>query len=118
MSVISIIGLTLGYLTLPPTSAAGLLGSYLVRNAELSGLMLPLPFSDHALALSDRCLEQVQALAVERGHRRVIHLIGRNLEHLVLEIDGVAGGTRLKAGLAILVEGVATAIGGRDMAGG
>ena len=59
----------------------------------------------------------MQALAVERGHRGVIHLVGRDLEHLVLEIDGVAGRARLEAGLAVLVETVATAIGGRDMAG-
>src|SRR4051812_39615615 len=41
MSVISTNALTLGYLTLPATSAAGLLGSYLTRKAELSGLMRP-----------------------------------------------------------------------------
>src|SRR5438477_5942100 len=41
MSVISISGLTLGYLTLPAASAAGLLGSYLTRKAEVSGLTRP-----------------------------------------------------------------------------
>src|SRR6267154_1701262 len=41
MSVISIRELTFGYLTLPLASAAGLLGSYLTRNAEASGLTLP-----------------------------------------------------------------------------
>src|SRR5260370_36886410 len=41
MSVISISGLTLGYLTLPVASADGLPGSYLTRNAEVSVLILP-----------------------------------------------------------------------------
>src|SRR3954453_4538541 len=41
MSVISISGLTLGYLTLPAVSAAGLLGSCLTRKAEVSVLTLP-----------------------------------------------------------------------------
>src|ERR1700710_1313720 len=41
MSVISISGLTLGYLTLPVASADGLLGSYLTRNADVSVLTLP-----------------------------------------------------------------------------
>src|SRR5205085_10900199 len=87
------------------------------KSLESSAMLSPLPVADHALALSDRGLEKVQALAVERGHRGVIHLVGRDLEHLVLEIDGVAGGARLEAGLAVLVETIATAIGGRDMAG-
>src|SRR3954452_17104525 len=41
MSVISTNGLTLGYLTLPWASAAGLLGSYLTRNEDWSGRTLP-----------------------------------------------------------------------------
>src|SRR2546429_9999240 len=88
------------------------------KSLESSAMLSPLPVADHALALSDRGLEKVQALAVERGHRGVIHLVGRDLEHLVLEIDGVAGRARLEAGLAVLVETVATAIGGRGIAGG
>src|SRR5665647_3633178 len=41
MSVISISELTLGNLTLPAASAAGLPGSCLTRNADGSGLILP-----------------------------------------------------------------------------
>src|SRR3954454_21210845 len=41
MSVISTSGLTLGYLTLPAASAAGLPGSCLTRNADGSGRTLP-----------------------------------------------------------------------------
>jgi len=43
-------------------------------------------------ALADSGFQEPQAAAVERGRRRIIHLVGGNLEHLVLEIDGVAGG--------------------------
>src|SRR4029077_20886668 len=85
------------------------------KSLESSAMMLLLP--DHALALADRGLEKVQALAVERGDRGVVHLVGRDLEHLVLEIDGVAGRARLEAGPAVLVETVVAAIGRRDMAG-
>src|SRR6476660_2887629 len=53
------------------------------------------------LALADRGLQKMQALAVERGHRRVVHLVGRHLEHFVLEIDGIAAGPGLEACLAI-----------------
>jgi hypothetical protein len=41
MSVISTSGLTFGYLTLPAASAAGLLGSCLMRNADWSARTLP-----------------------------------------------------------------------------
>src|SRR3954468_22594259 len=41
MSVISMSGLTLGYLTLPPASADGLPGSYLTRKADGSVPTLP-----------------------------------------------------------------------------
>src|SRR6266436_7227843 len=41
MSVISTTEFTLGYLTLPLASAAGLLGSYLTRKLDWSGLILP-----------------------------------------------------------------------------
>ena len=41
MSVISTTEFTLGYLTLPVASAAGLLGSYLTRKLDWSGLILP-----------------------------------------------------------------------------
>src|SRR6266481_5658545 len=188
MSVISISGLTLGYLTLPAVSAAGLEGSCLTRNAELSGLTLPsattlassvrsssevnvgtlrrygsppavgavesalaifseitrirpawarspevamlieraksppslaMMFSSclyPASALADRGFEKMQALAVERGHRRVVHLVGGNLEHLVLEIDRIAGGPGLEACLAIQREALSDT-GRSNMAG-
>ena len=41
MSVISTTEFTLGYLTLPVASAAGLFGSYLVRKLDWSGLIRP-----------------------------------------------------------------------------
>src|ERR1700752_852370 len=44
-----------------------------------------------ASALADRGLDEAKAAAVERGHRRIVHLVGGDLQHLVLEIDGVAG---------------------------
>src|SRR5260221_1885069 len=59
-------------------------------------VLLPYPAS----ALADRGLQKMQALAVERGHRRVVHLVGRHLEHFVLEIDGIAGGPGLEACLS------------------
>src|ERR1700738_535205 len=155
MSVISISELTFGYLTLPAASAAGLFGSCLTRNADVSGRTLPRvttfassvrwnweemagilrrwgappavtavesalaifseitrirpacarrpdvatlieraksdpsfamvssPCLYPASALADRGLQKMQALAVERGHRRVVHLVGGDLEHLV-----------------------------------
>src|SRR5229473_8352855 len=89
------------------------------KSLESSAMMLLPRFDcagpDHALALADRGLQKVQALAVERGHRGIIHLVGRDLEHLVFEIDGVAGRSGLEARFAVLIESVATAIGGRDM---
>src|SRR4029077_9689257 len=90
------------------------------KSLESSAMMsLPCLCSgpDHALALADRGLQQVQALRIERGHRGIIHLVGGDLEHLVFEIDGVAGRSGLEARFAVLIERVATAIGGRDMAG-
>src|SRR5260370_34486564 len=63
MSVISISGLTLGYLTLPAVSAAGLEGSCLTRNAELSGLTLP---SATTLASSVRSSSEVNVGTLRR----------------------------------------------------
>src|SRR5215471_10874929 len=71
------------------------------------------PFS-RCSALADRGLQKMQALAVERGGRRVIHLVGGNLHHLLFEADRVAGGPGLEAHLLILIEAVA-ARGRRDM---
>src|SRR5258708_25234849 len=62
-----------------------------------------------ASAFADRGLQKMQALAVERGHRRVVHLVGRYLEHFVLEIDGIAAGPGLEACLAIQREALSAA---------
>src|SRR3978361_1566700 len=64
MAVISISGLTFGYLTLPAASAAGLPGSFLMRNAEASGLTLP---SDTTRASSDRSSSEEKVGAVRRA---------------------------------------------------
>src|SRR5204863_7014812 len=190
MSVISTSGLTLGYLTFPAASAAGLPGSCLTRNAEPSGRILPSAttfassmrssaeenvgtfrrygsppavdavesalamFSEitlirpacarspdvampieraksppsfammsfpqllvRRLALADRGLQKMQALAVERSHRGIVHLVGGHLEHLVFQSDGVAGRPRLENPLPILFEGLPAAARWRDMRG-
>src|SRR5450631_2780250 len=56
-----------------------------------------------ASTLADRGFEKMQALAVERGDRGVIHLVGRDLEHLVFEIDGIAGWPGLEPALAAVL---------------
>src|SRR5882757_2565696 len=71
----------------------------------------------HALALADRGLQKMQALAVERGGRRVVHLVGGHFQHLVLEVDGVAGGPGLEAALAAIPCEGRTAAGYCQMAG-
>ena len=43
------------------------------------------------LALADRGFQQTQTLAVERGDGRIVHLVVRDFQHLVLQIDGIAG---------------------------
>src|SRR3977135_3778954 len=53
-------------------------------------------------ALSDGGFQKPQAAAVERGCRRVIHLVSRDLEHLIFEIDRVAGRPGLESPLAII----------------
>src|SRR4051812_28534440 len=189
MSVISISGLTLGYLTLPLASAAGLPGSFLTRKSDRSVRTLPsvtvrasserssaeenvgtlrrygsppaagavesalaifseitrirpacarrpevamlidlakspasfamLAYPSGASALSDCGFDEPEAAAVERGHRRIVHLVGGDLQHLILEIDGVAGGAGQKAALAaVVVERLACSAGGRDVACG
>src|SRR3954471_6891496 len=57
-----------------------------------------------ALAFADRGLEQVQALRIERGRRRIIHLVAGGLHHLLFEIDGVARGAGLEPRIPVLVE--------------
>src|SRR5579871_4496518 len=81
----------------------------------MSSAMIVAPYSP-ALALADRSFQQMQALAVERGDRRIIHLVGGYLHHLFLETDAIAGGLGLEADLAVDVEGAAAAAGWRDMA--
>ena len=46
-------------------------------------------------------LDQRQAARVERGHRVVVHLVGRHLHHLVFEVDRVAAGPHLVADVAV-----------------
>src|SRR5437868_13105499 len=82
-----------------------------------SSAMLSSRLRDHALALANRGLQEMQALAVERGRRRVIHLVRGNLQHLVFEIDGIAGGPRLEAAPAAVVVKTVGGAGGRDVAG-
>src|ERR1700709_1974662 len=61
-------------------------------------------------AFSDGGFQQTEAAAVERGRRRIVHLVGGNLEHLVFEIDGVAGGPGLETALAAVAgEGLSAA---------
>src|SRR6478735_6024236 len=67
-----------------------------------------------ASGLADRGLQKMQTAGVERSHGRIVHLVVRHLEHLVFEIDGVAGGPRLEADLAVLLE-TFDAARGRDM---
>src|SRR3954471_2308436 len=43
---------------------------------SLAMVLSPYPVS----ALADRGLEQPEAAAVERGHRRIVHLVGRDLQ--------------------------------------
>src|SRR5437879_2762529 len=56
-----------------------------------------------ASALADRGFDEAKAAAVERGHRRIVHLVGGDLQHLVLEIDGIAGGAGLEGALAAVM---------------
>src|SRR3978361_577901 len=58
-------------------------------------------------ALADRGFQKVQAFAVERGGRRVVHLVGGHFQHLLLEADRVAGRPGLEACLSILPEAMA-----------
>src|SRR4249920_2511565 len=62
-----------------------------------SSAMIRLPY---ASALSDGGFEQAEAAAVERSRRGVIHLVGRDLQHLVFQIDRIAGRFGHKAVLA------------------
>src|SRR5581483_11715428 len=69
-----------------------------VKSLTLSSAMAcPYPFS----TLADRGLQEMQALAVERGHRRIVHLVGGHLHHLLLQAHRIAGGPRLEADLAV-----------------
>src|SRR3954465_13189487 len=190
MSVISTSGLTLGYLTLPAASAAGLPGSCLTRNADGSGRTLPsattlassvrsswaenvgtlrrygsppafcavesalamfseitlirpacarrpdvaMPieraksppsfammsfpqFRSCALALADRGLQKMQALAVQRGHGGIVHLVGGDLEHLVFQRHRVARRPGLEHRLSVLLEALSATARLLDMGG-
>src|SRR5215212_5942234 len=69
------------------------------------------------LTLADRGLQKMQALAVERGHGGIVHLVGGNLEHLVFQCDGVAGGPGLENRLAVLLKGLSGSARLLDMRG-
>src|SRR4029079_5673393 len=56
------------------------------RSAFVARENRPHTFPDHALPFADRGLEQMQALGIERGRRRVVHLVAGGLHHLLFEI--------------------------------
>jgi transcription-repair coupling factor (superfamily II helicase) len=56
-----------------------------------------------------REFEQPEAAAVERRRRLVVHLVGGDLHHLLLEADRIAAGADLKAALAVDPESAAVA---------
>src|SRR5258708_764031 len=91
MSVISTSGLTLGYLTLPEASAAGLLGSYLVRNADWSGRTLP-SVTTLASSVRSRAEEKVGTLRREGSPGG-----GAAVESAVAMVSGI---TRMRPGRA------------------
>jgi hypothetical protein len=45
----------------------------------------------YASASAERGLEEIEAAGVERGRRLIIHLVRRHLDHLVFQVDGIAG---------------------------
>ena len=59
--------------------------------ALLAGLNLR-TVSDQPSALADRGLEEAEAALIERGRGLIVHLVGGDLDHLVFEVDRVAGG--------------------------
>src|SRR5204863_5869 len=79
-----------------------------------SSAMIRLPY---ASAFSDGGFEQPEAAAVERSRRGVIHLVGRNLQHLVFQIDRIAGRLGQKAVLAAVSPETLSAAGDADMGG-
>src|SRR5689334_21385209 len=68
------------------------------------------------LALAHRGLQQAETARVERGCGLIIHLVLRNLEHLVVEADGIAGRARLGARFAFELEAQIVAAGRGDVA--
>src|SRR5580700_11635660 len=50
---------------------------------------------------AERGLDEAEATAVERRHHLVVHLVGRDLDHLVLEVDRVAGRADLVGAAAV-----------------
>src|SRR4030081_3598596 len=81
-------------------------GAMLIERAKSppSLAMIRFPQVLVRLTLAYRRLQKMQALAVKRSDRRIVHLVGGDLEHLLLEIDGVTGGPGLEPRLAVLVE--------------
>src|SRR5436305_8284954 len=58
-----------------------------------------------APSLADRGLDQAEPAPVEGAGGLEIHLVGGDLEHLVLEADGVAGRHDLELAAPLQVEG-------------
>src|SRR3954465_15430843 len=67
-----------------------------------SSAMVGFPQGRNASAFADGGFQQPEAAAVERGSGRVIHLVGGNFQHLVFEIDRVAGRLGQEAALAAI----------------
>src|SRR5437773_8342833 len=68
-----------------------------------------------ALALANRRLDEAEAAGVERGRLLVIHLVAGDLDHLVLEIDGVAGRPNVEGGAGARLKLRSAACGSADV---
>src|SRR5262245_64418826 len=85
---------------------------------SLASLDMLCSLHPRASALADRGLDEAKTAAVERGRRRIVHLVGGDLQHLVLEIDGVAGGPGQEPAPAAVMLEARSGVGGTHMAGG
>src|SRR5262249_56336233 len=68
-------------------------------------------------AFAERGLAQPETARVERRGRLVVHRVGGDLEHLVLEAHGITGGPRFEIEPAIEREPRRIAAGLREMRG-
>ena len=71
----------------------------------------------HPGSLADRGLEEAKPACVERGRRLEIYLVGRNLQHLVLQADRVAGRHHFEVVPAPQLEITRAAVRGGQVAG-